>query len=120
MAASAAAIRTSTRSPSRRSRTSGVRFGNAGFNTLRGPGTIQWDLGLFRQVNFVHGANVQVRVEAFNVMNRPQFGNPGANRSSLQLNPDGSIRNLNGYTEITGTSGSKIERQVRLGLRIGF
>jgi hypothetical protein len=97
-----------------------VRFGNAGFNTLRGPGTIQWDLGLFRQVNFAHGANVQVRVEAFNVTNRPQFGNPGSNRSSLQLNPDGSIRNLNGYTEITGTSGSKSERQVRLGLRIGF
>jgi hypothetical protein len=34
-----------------------VRFGNAGFNTLRGPGTVQWDLGLFRQINFVHGAN---------------------------------------------------------------
>ena len=97
-----------------------VRFGNAGFNTLRGPGTVQWDLGLFRQINFVHGANVQLRVEAFNVTNRPQFGAPGSNRSSLQLNPDGSIRNLNGYTEITSTSGSKSERQVRLGLRIGF
>jgi hypothetical protein len=97
-----------------------VRFGTAGFNTLRGPGVAQWDLGLFRQVNMGHRANVQVRIEAFNVTNRPQFGNPGANRSSLQLNPDGSIRNLNGYTEITGTSGSKSERQVRVGLRIGF
>jgi glucose/arabinose dehydrogenase len=38
----------------------------------------------------------------------------------VRLNPDGSIRNLNGYTEITSTSGSKSERQVRLGLRIGF
>jgi hypothetical protein len=97
-----------------------VRFGTAGFNTLRGPGVAQWDLGLFRQVNMGHRANVQVRIEAFNVTNRPQFGNPGANRSSLQLNPDGTIRNLNGYTEITGTSGSKSERQVRVGLRIGF
>jgi len=54
------------------------------------------------------------------VTNRPQFGSPGANRSSLQLNPDGTIRNLNGYTEITSTTGSKSERQVRLGLRVAF
>jgi hypothetical protein len=97
-----------------------ARFGNAGFNTLRGPGVAQWDLGLFRQINLSGRKNVQVRVEAFNLTNRPQFNNPGSNRSSLQLNPDGSIRNLNGYTEITSTTGSKSERQVRVGLRLGF
>ena len=59
--------------------------------------------------------NLQLRVEAFNVTNTPHFSNPGSNRSSLQLNPDGTIRNLNGYTEITSTTGSKSERQVRLG-----
>jgi hypothetical protein len=73
-----------------------VRFGNAGFNTLRGPGVAQWDIGLFRQIDLGGRANVQLRVEAFNVTNRPQFNVPGSNRSSLQLNPDGTIRNLNG------------------------
>jgi hypothetical protein len=63
---------------------------------------------------------VQVRAEVFNVTNTPQFSNPGANRSSLQLNPDGTIRNLNGYTEVTSTRGRFSERQLRLGLRIGF
>ena len=96
------------------------RFGNSGFNSMRGPGRIQWDMGLFRQINLGGQRNLQLRVEAFNVTNTPHFGNPGANRSSLQLNPDGSIRNLNGYTEITSTSGSKSERQVRLGIRFGF
>ncbi len=97
-----------------------VRFGNSGFNVLEGPGIAQWDLGLFRRFE-VGRTNVQLRVEGWNITNTPQFNNPGSNRSSLQLNPDGSIRNLNGYTEITGTRGSKTaDRQFRVGLRIGF
>jgi hypothetical protein len=97
-----------------------ARLGNAGFNSMRGPGVKQWDVGLFRQINLGRQTNLQVRIEAFNVTNTPQFGNPGSNVASLRLNPDGSIRDLNGFTEITGTTGSKSERQVRLGIRLGF
>jgi hypothetical protein len=96
------------------------RLGTAGYNSMRGPGRNQWDVGLFRQIGLGGQRNLQFRIEAFNVTNTPHFGNPGSSRSSLQLNPDGTIRNLNGYTEITGTSGSKSERQVRLGIRLGF
>jgi hypothetical protein len=96
------------------------RFGTAAFNSVRGPGVAQWDVGLFRRITLARGANVQLRVEAFNVTNRPQFANPGANRSSLQLNPDGTIRNLNGYTEITSTTGTRSERLVRVGIKFGF
>ena len=81
---------------------------------------IQWDAGLFREIALGNGRNLQLRFEAFNVTNTPHFNQPGSNRSSLQLNPDGTIRNLNGYTEITSTTGSKSERQVRLGVRFGF
>jgi hypothetical protein len=97
-----------------------VRLGNSGFNSMVGPGRKQWDASLFRQINLPGQKNLQIRLEAFNVTNTPHFGNPGSNRSSLQLNPDQTIRNLNGYTEITGTSGSKSERQVRVGMRLGF
>ena len=97
-----------------------VRFGNAGFNTLTGPGIAEWDMGIFRQFDVGH-TTLQFRVEGWNITNTAQFNNPGTNRSSLQLNPDGSIRNLNGYTEITGTRGSKTaERSFRVGLRLGF
>ena len=47
----------------------------------------------------------------------PKFGNPGANVSNVQYNPDGSIRNLNGFAEITSASE---ERQFQLGLRLSF
>jgi hypothetical protein len=100
-----------------------VRLGTAGFNSLRGPGVAQWDIGLFRQIDFGNRANLQLRVEAFNVTNRPHFQNPGngnTNRSNLRLNPDGTIRDLNNYAVITGTTGNKSERQIRLGIRLGF
>jgi hypothetical protein len=66
--------------------------------------------------------NLQLRVEVFNVTNTPHFENPGNtssdnNVSNMQLNPDGSIRNLNGYAEVTRSYG---ERQMRVGLRLGF
>lgn len=97
-----------------------ARFGNAGFNILTGPGIAEWDLGIFRRFD-IGRANLQFRLEGWNITNRPQFNNPGSNRSSLQLNPDGTIRNRNGYTEITGTRGAKTaERQFRVGLRLGF
>jgi hypothetical protein len=96
------------------------RFGTAGYNILRGPGVAQWDLGIFRQFTLGR-TNLQFRAEAFNLTNRPQFNNPGTNRSSLRLNPDGSINDLNGFTEITGTRNTKTAvRSFRLGLRVGF
>ena len=53
----------------------------------------------------------------FGVTNTPQFGNPGATASSLTRNADGTIRALNGFTEITSASG---ERQFRFAAKITF
>jgi Carboxypeptidase regulatory-like domain/TonB dependent receptor-like, beta-barrel len=96
-----------------------ARFGTAPFNVLRGPGVASWDLGIFRQVDLPNGLNLQLRVEAFNVTNRPRFSNPGGNVSNLRLNPDGTVSNLNGYAVITGTQDGS-ERQIRFGVRLGW
>jgi carboxypeptidase family protein/TonB-dependent receptor-like protein len=100
------------------------RFGSADWNLLRGPGIVRWDLGLFREFHATDRVTVQFRMECFNCTNTPHFNNPGSsnstNRSQLQLNPDGTIRNLNGFAEITGTRPDFPERQVRVGLRFGF
>jgi hypothetical protein len=96
-----------------------ARFGTASFNSMRGPGVAAWDLGIFRRFDLTRGVNLEIRMEAFNVTNRPRFNNPGANVSNLRLNPDGSVNNLNGYAVITGT-GDGSERQIRFGARLGW
>ena len=99
-----------------------ARFGTAPFNLLRGPGVASWDLGVFRQFQLQRELNVQVRMEMFNVTNRPRFQNPGngnTNVSNLRLNPDGSVRDLNGFAVITATQDGS-ERQVRFGVRFGW
>src|SRR5437588_18160 len=63
----------------------GVRFGNAGFNSLRGPGIANWDIGLFREFAATERFKIQFRAEAFNASNTPHFSNPGANVSNLTL-----------------------------------
>jgi hypothetical protein len=98
------------------------RFGNAGFNSLRGPGVANWDIGLFREFSAVERFRIQFRAEAFNGTNTPHFSNPGSNVSNLTLNPDGSVRSLGGFTEITSTNSigreGIDERQFRFGLRV--
>jgi hypothetical protein len=96
------------------------RFGTASYNLLRGPGIKRWDVGLFRQFKASDRLNVQFRAECFNCTNTPHFSNPGGNRSSLQLNPDGSIRNLNGFGEVTSTRADFPARVIRFGMRLGF
>ena len=67
---------------------------------------------------------MEFRMEAFNFSNTPHFGNPAANVSNLSLNPEGTIRDLGGFSTITSTSSQARdgidERQFRLGLRISF
>ena len=101
-----------------------ARFGNAGYNSMRGPGVANWDFGIFREFISRERLRVQFRVESFNFSNTPHFSNPAANVSNLSLNGDGSIRALGGYSEVTSTSSmgreGVDERQFRFGLRLSF
>jgi hypothetical protein len=98
-------------------------FGNAGFDTLRGPGSTNLDLNIFRDFRITERVRAQVRGEVFNISNTPHFSNPASNVSNLQLNADGSVKNLNGYDTITGVNplGRLIDpRYFRFGLRFMF
>ncbi|MBV9610824.1 MAG: TonB-dependent receptor, partial [Acidobacteriaceae bacterium] len=101
------------------------RFGTAGFYTLRGPRDSNLDLGLYRAFKVTERIGLQVRADAFNISNTPHFDNPsGLNVSSLQLNPDGTIKNLAGFSTITAVKDVGREgvdqRELRLGVRISF
>lgn len=92
-----------------------ARFGTAGFNILRGPGTFNFDAGIFRNFAITERWNLQFRGEALNVTNTPHFANPGNNASNTVAG---------GYTVITATTGTGREgideRMFRLGLRMTF
>ena len=50
--------------------------GNFGRNVLRGFGAWQLDFAMHRQFEFSDKASVELRVEAFNILNHPNFANP--------------------------------------------
>jgi hypothetical protein len=101
-----------------------ARFGNGTFNSLRGPGVRNIDLSVTRTITLGGAKTLQLKVDVFNLSNRPTFANPAnVNVSDLLLNADGSVRSLNGFGVINSTQNAGreyAERYVRLGLRMGF
>jgi hypothetical protein len=88
-----------------------ARFGTAGFDSLRGPGASNADVGLFRSFQMFERLTMQARVEAMNLTNTPHFANPNSNIST------------GGFGTITSTSAiSRIndERYMRFGLKFTF
>lgn len=84
--------------------------------TLCESGLVNMDASLFRTFEVTERFRMQFRAGAFNVSNTPAFGLPGVTVSSPARNADGSIRALNGWTEIT--SAAATERQFRLALKL--
>ena len=54
----------------------GERPGNAGRNTVRGPGFQRTDLSVFKNFDFAARHRIQVRVEGFNIWNQARFSQP--------------------------------------------
>jgi hypothetical protein len=89
------------------------RFGNSGFNLLRGPGIVNLDLGLFREFSVTERFKLQFRAEAFNFTNTPHFANP-----------DSYVGDGSDFMTITGVQDLAREgideRQFRFGLKLSF
>ncbi|HXB74790.1 MAG TPA: carboxypeptidase regulatory-like domain-containing protein [Candidatus Acidoferrales bacterium] len=87
-------------------------FGNSGRNILFGPGTRQVDLSLFKDFTFneSRGRRLELRSEAFNVFNTPQFNNPNVQIGSAAA---GTITSAGAPLLFQRTS-----RQVQLALKL--
>jgi hypothetical protein len=81
-------------------------YGNAGRDTLVGPGRTNLDMSLFKNFVIREQTRFELRAEAFNVFNHPQFGLPNATIGNGQV---GQI------TSIVGNP-----RQLQMGLRFQF
>jgi hypothetical protein len=65
-----------------------TQLGNAGRNSAIGPGLIDLDFSLFKNIPIHEDFKAQFRAEFFNITNRPNFTSPNDNR--VILNPDGT------------------------------
>ena len=86
----------------------GPRFGSVGRNSLRGPGVFNLDLGLFRTFSLTEYLRLQLRAEALNATNHPNFSNPSVNISDPST-----------FGFITSTTGTG-QRVIRLAARVTF
>jgi hypothetical protein len=92
-----------------------LTLGNAGRNTLTGPGLINLDAALFKNSHVARlgeSFNVQFRVEAFNLLNHTNFAAPLA--TNTLFNQDGSVIGDAGALTSTQTP----SRQLQLGIKI--
>jgi hypothetical protein len=67
-------------------------LGNSGRNNAIGPGLLNLDFSLFKNIPIHEALKAQFRAEVFNIANRPNFNSPNDNRAILQSNgqPNGS------------------------------
>lgn len=82
-------------------------FGNAGRNILRAPGYWNVDLGLQRNVRLGNDMSLSLRLEAFNVFNHINLGNP-----AVAIDIPATAGRI---TQMAGTP-----RQVQFGLRLAY
>ncbi len=81
-------------------------FGNAPRNVARGPALYSMDLGIHKDLSLGGSRRVQMRVEAFNVLNKTNLSSPNSSRSNAAF---GTITSL-----------AIAPRQVQLGIKVDF
>ena len=80
-------------------------FGNAGRGLVRAPGVWQIDVGLQKTSKITERLSVEFRVEAFNLFNKDQFGDPGnLDITSVTRNAQGVVTDLGGFGLVSGVA----------------
>ena len=89
-------------------------FGNLGRNAILGPGFSNTDLSLIKNVTLHGESRIQLRLEAFNVFDHANFGQPGR----LAITNSTSFGVITNTRFPTGDSGSA--RQVQFAMKLLF
>jgi hypothetical protein len=99
-------------------------FGNVGRNTITGPGVFVVDFSTLKNFGFGGGRYLQFRFEAFNLLNRPNFGDPVTSLAQSNWNVTGnnSIPTAGGgaFGTIRETRGTIPMRQLQFALKYVF
>jgi hypothetical protein len=81
---------------------------------LRGPGSFNIDASLIKNTR-IGPIQTEVRLEAFNVLNHPQFGNPN---TTLGSSAYGTVTSM--LTSPSCSLCGTVERQIQLGVKMRF
>jgi hypothetical protein len=93
--------------------------GNLGRNTLIGPGLVSIDASLVKSFALGGGRNLQVRIEAFNLPNRPNFAIPSGRIAFTGVAADG-VTPVIAPTWGRVTSTVTTSRQIQVGAKVTF
>jgi outer membrane receptor protein involved in Fe transport len=90
-------------------------FGNLPRNELRGPGYWRVDASLFKHFDFGDSRTIEVRIEAVNLFNHVNLGNPDA-EVGVPGNPNPNAGRINS----TAFGGNDLQRNFQFGLKLRF
>ena len=92
--------------------------GNLGRNTLIGPGLVSIDASLVKSFSIGGARTLEVKIEAFNVSNRPNFAIPSGRIAFTGVAADGSPVIAPTWGRITSTVTTS--RQIQVGAKLTF
>ena len=92
-------------------------IGNLGRNTLLGPRFFDFDLSFSKTTRIKENMTVEFRAEAFNLLNHPNFGLPGA---LLFSGIDGSGNGIPSPTAGQITNTVSTQREVQFAVKFRF
>jgi hypothetical protein len=100
-------------------------IGNLGRNSVYGPGFANVDLTLAKNTKITERMNLQLRVDAFDALNHPNYGQPGPQSGGILASvfsnaalANNSFSTISGTRFPTGDSGSS--RQLQFALKLQF
>jgi hypothetical protein len=89
-------------------------YGDSGRGIIRGPGSFNIDASLVKNTR-IGRIQTEIRIEAFNLLNHPQFANPNTTIGNSQVGTISAMLSSPNCS-LCGT----IERQVQLGVKVKF
>ncbi|WP_213805507.1 TonB-dependent receptor [Granulicella sp. dw_53] len=109
-------------------------FGNARRNDYTGPVLSQLDMTLSKSVRVYEGYSLDFHADAYNVLNKPNYANPGTVRlnqtlatapgNGAQPGTPFTLSNAGSFGQLTSTVGNQVgigaNRQIQLSLRLLF
>jgi hypothetical protein len=96
-------------------------FGNLGRNVVIGPPLFSVDTSVNKDFKFTERRYLQLRLDAFNVFNHPNFGDPGNRVNADQLTANGvPIPGTGSFGQITSTKTGIDMRELQISLKLVF